>query len=489
MDPLGMTDSTGLGALRVSKNFELLRQAGVALGTGEAIAPPRPAAVPQPAMAIGTFDKKDPEWLRGLRILRKHWRLSALFAGILMGTVVIVTFSLRPVYEPVARIEVDPPGETFSLDGGNPGNDAAYLETQAQNLKSDTLALDVIHRLHLDSDPAVVGEGNKTRSSDPPDSSLAGALTPQQNAALRYFRRNLTVKRDTASRLISVSFASNDPKQAALITNTFVNAFINDTYQQRHDEIMKANEWLARQLDDIRSRMEESNRILADFQKTIGIADLDDNKSTFTEQLGQLNQQLTQAQTDRIQLEALLRSVQAGSPKALPDVRNNPVVQQLSTKIAELSGELSQSRAIYGPNHPNVKKLQDQINELQSQLNGQEAQILSSVRTSYSAARAREQLMDSEIKGTSKQLNEMARYNELKKQAQANSNLYDTLYAKVKEAGIAAASKSSNLRVVDEARVLDHPSRPNRQLNLIAGLMMALLGGVAVAFIREQFDK
>ena len=46
---------------------------------------------------------------------------------------------------------------------------------------------------------------------------------------------------------------------------------------------MKSSEWLARQLDDIRARMEESNRALVEFQKSIGVADVDGNKSTFTE--------------------------------------------------------------------------------------------------------------------------------------------------------------------------------------------------------------
>ena len=251
---------------------------------------------------------------------------------------------------------------------------------------------------------------------------------------------------------------------------------------------MKSSEWLARQLDDIRARMMESNRVLAEFQKSIGVADVDGNKSTFADQMTELNRQLTQAQADRIQLEALLKSVQAGSPDVLPEIRNNPVVQQLSTRLAELRAELSQAKVIYGTNHPNVKKLQNQVDELQSQLEAQKTAVLGSIRTSYSAARAREELMDSQIKGASSELSQMARYNDLKREAQANSELYNSLYARVKEAGIAAASKSSNLRVVDEAHVLDSPTRPNRTLAIFVGILAALLGGVGLAFLREQFD-
>jgi capsular exopolysaccharide synthesis family protein len=402
-----------------------------------------------------------------------------------MVTVMVVTFSMKPIYEPVARIEVDPPGEQFSLEGGSSGSDVEYLETQAQNLKSDQLAMDVIHRLHLDQDPAIVASNN----SDSKAGDLAVyQLSPGEYSALHSFRAHLNIKRDTASRLISVSFSSHDPKMAALVTNTVVAAFIDDTYRNQHDAIMKSSEWLARQLDDIRARMEESSRALAEFQKNIGVADIDADKSTFTEQMTELNRQLTQAQADRIQLEALLKSVQAGSPDVLPEIRNNPVVQQLSTKLAEQRAELSQAKVVYGTNHPNVKKLQSQVDELQSELETQKTAVLGSIRTSYSAARARENLMGSEIKGATGQLGQMGRYNDLKKEAQTNSALYNDLYSKVKEAGIAAASKSSNLRLVDEAHVLDAPTGPNRTLAILLGILASLVGGVGLAFLREQFD-
>ena len=459
------------------------------IGSGEALASRRrdtpPPAVLPIARPAQPQDKKGAEWLRFLDVLRKHWRISVLFAAVVMVTVIIVTFSMKPIFEPVARIEVDPPGEQFSLEGGASGSDSEYLETQAQNLKSDKLAMDVIRRLHLDQSAPMDASGDgRSKSRD----LAVYQLSPAEYSALHSFRANLNVKRDTASRLISVSFSSHDPKMAALVTNTVVDAFIDDTYQDQHDAIMKSSEWLARQLDDIRARMVESSRVLAQFQKSIGVADVDSNKSTFTEQMAELNRQLIVAQADRIQLEALLKSVQAGSPDVLPEIRNNPVVQQLSTKLAEARGELSQTKVIYGTNHPSVKKLQSEVDELQAQLEAQKTAVLGSIRTNYSAARARENLMDSQIKGASSELSQMAHYNDLKREAQANSELYNSLYARVKEASIAAASKSSNLRVVDEAHVLDSPTRPNHTQAIFLGILVALISGVGLAFLREQFD-
>src|SRR5207248_1369932 len=143
--------------------------------------------------------------------------------------------------------------------------------------------------------------------------------------------------------LISVSFGSHDPALAALVTNTVLETFIEQAFEDQNSSVMKSTQWLSKQLDDIRSRMEESNRVLADYQKAIGVADLEDNKNTFAEQLGELSRQLMQAQADRIQMQALLASVKRGSPDSLPEVRTNPVVQQLSERLAEVKTQLSQA--------------------------------------------------------------------------------------------------------------------------------------------------
>jgi succinoglycan biosynthesis transport protein ExoP len=478
----------------MSKNFELMRNVGVEVQSlpPTADVPLRIPVQGRELTATTAQESRDqtPEWMKAIFILRKHWRLSSIFAAVVLITVAAVTSSMKDVYEPTARMEVDPPGESFSLEGGTGGGDAEYFETQAQNLKSDRLAIDVIRKLRLDQNPDIVPDA-KVRAQNQfqpgPEADVLN-LTKAETAALGAFRGKLRVKRDTASRLISISFASHDPALAALITNSIINTFIEQSFEDQNRAVTKSTEWLSKQLDDIRQRMEESNRVLVEYQKTMGVADIGDGRSTFSEQLGDLDRQLTQAQGDRIQLQALLENVQRSSPDSLPEVRNNPVVQQLSEKLADVKAQLSQAMVVYGENHPTAKKMRSQRDELESQLRAQKLAILSSIHSSYAAAQAREKLMNSQVKGATEQLNRMERYNALKKEAQANSELYNSLLAKVKEAGIAATSRSSNLRVVDEARALTLPTRPNRFLNFAAGILVALLGGIAVALLREQMD-
>ena len=233
-------------------------------------------------------------------------------------------------------------------------------------------------------------------------------LTPQETNALGAFKGGFKVKRDTASRLILVSFASPDPQLAALVANTAVQSFIDQSFQSRHDAVMKSSEWLSRQLDDIRKKMDDSSEALTEFQRSIGVTDIDSNKSTYSEHMGELSRQQTMAQSERIQLQALLKNID--NPDSIPEVRTNTVVQQLSQKLAESRAALAQALVVYGSNHPTAKKMQSEVDELQSQLEIQKKAIVNSMRASYAAAQARESMMGAEMKGTSQELDKMAKY-------------------------------------------------------------------------------
>ncbi len=437
------------------------------------------------------------EWLRALRALQRHWRWSLAIAAALPLSVAITVFLLiKPVYEPTARIEAVPPGnELFSLDPAVRFDSTFYQETQAKSLQTDQLAIAVIRNLHLDHNPEFVevhsGVSRFLRRwfdfSRPARTDLNGEdleLTPAEREALKTFQRRLHVQRDTSSWLIDISFGAHDPKLAALVTNAIVEQFVENNYRTQHDAIVQGTAWLSHQLDDIRERMEQSSRALADFQKNTGIM-----ATAFDQKMLELNHQLTVAQGDRVQLEALLQKVSPENGSALPQAKSDIVVQEIERKLTSAQVELRQVLVTYGKNHPKVKELQAEIGELQEQLKQQQSTIFSNLKTAYAAAHTRENLLNSELKVASKELGKLVEYEALKREAQANEALYSALYMKIKEAGIAAESKPSNIRWLDRARVLDLPNRPRRMLDIALGMLAGILAGILVAFVREGLDS
>jgi capsular exopolysaccharide synthesis family protein len=421
-----------------------------------------------------------------LRILQRQWLLVVGCTGAVVGAVALATLLMKPTYEPWARLEVEPPGyEEFSLDVPQLGGDnAAYLQTQVQNLQSDELALAVVRKL-IRAPDSVPEPGQSATHSSTQDVTR---LTAGENAALTDFKRRLKVEHDPGSRVISVSVAAHDPEQAARTTNELVTLYAQHLADQRHEAIIESVDWLSQQLQDIRKRMDESNRTVVDFEKTNGFADIDQGRSTFGEMVADLNKQLTQAVADRIQLQSLVNRVRDANADVLPQQRDSSLIQQLTQKLAEVKADLAQARVIYGPNHPNVRRLESQAGELQAQLSQAKNAILDEVRTEYEAARARERIMSSRLNDATRRLSLLAQYNALKREAQANTDLYNTLFSKIKETEISAASKSSNVRVIERSRVLQKPTRPRLMLNLVLGFMAGPVLGIVLAFIREGLD-
>jgi capsular exopolysaccharide synthesis family protein len=71
----------------------------------------------------------------------------------------------------------------------------------------------------------------------------------------------------------------------------------------------------------------------------------------------------------------------------------------------------------------------------------------------------------------------------------ANRTLYEGLLQKLKEAGVAAGLRSSNVRIVDSARVPTSPAVPNITRNLAMSLLGGLLAGIILALLLEALDN
>jgi polysaccharide biosynthesis transport protein len=222
---------------------------------------------------------------------------------------------------------------------------------------------------------------------------------------------------------------------AAKVTNSVAQIFVDRTLQAKHDTIARSREWLESQLEGVRAKVEQLNSELAAFQKKTGVADTDEGKNTFGDLLTELNKQQTQIQSERIQLQSFVEKGQSGGLDSLPQVRESPVVQKLTQNLAEVRAQLAQDLVVYGVNHPNTRKLQNQADELERQLSQQRKEALEQLKTSYTVARAREKLMAGQKQQATRTIGEMAQYNILKKQAQAQAALYNSLLGRVEEAG------------------------------------------------------
>ena len=430
-----------------------------------------------------------------LVILRKHFWLIISFLLALTTVVAISTFRMQPVYEATTRIEIDRESTNFLPFAGNDPDGLYqdledYIETQSKILVSETLATQTIKSLNLDHDPRF---GGAPQNSGPLEVTAPkdGVLSPPP--ALGAFLGGLSVKRVPNSRLLDVTFATTDPKLAAAIVNAHVINFIEQNFRSRYEATTQTSNWLANQLDELKGKVEASEDARIKYERDNQIWTIDEKQDVTTQKLADLNRELTQAQSDRIGKEVVDELAEAGNYDAIPAVRESPVIQESLKRQGELSDQYTEALNQYGPKFPKVARLEAQLNEIEKVIENQKKSIGNQIEAEYRGSRQREHLLqqalDQQKNQASSMADKMVEYNILKREAEANKQLYDGLLQKLKEAGITAGLRSSNIRVVDPALMPTAPSRPNKSRNIFLAVLVGLIGGIGLALLREYLDN
>ena len=198
--------------------------------------------------------------------------------------ILALTFSTRR-YRSIGEIELQK-DYTSSLgiqtDSPDTPSDALevnmLIQTQAQILQSDSLALRVIEDLHLEQTPDyraspldwVLGYFQAKGSADPPDGSLENS-PHRRMRVLQIFHRKLTVKPVAGTRLIDVEYLSPDPQLAAAVVNHLLEGLIEKGFQARYDATMQASSWLSAQLGDLRTKTQELQAKVVKLQQESGV--------------------------------------------------------------------------------------------------------------------------------------------------------------------------------------------------------------------------
>ena len=163
---------------------------------------------------------------------------------------------------------------TDALDGN------ITIQTEASVLQSDTLALQVIKDLNLESTKDfqprfklvgwILGFLSPAGPSDPAHASLEDS-PKRRTHALLVFSKNLKVKPVSGTRLISVSYTSSDPKLAAAVVNHLIQALQDFSFQTRYIATSQASDWLGHQLTDLRKQSEDLQAKVVDLQRESGV--------------------------------------------------------------------------------------------------------------------------------------------------------------------------------------------------------------------------
>ena len=389
--------------------------------------------------------------------------------------------------------------------------DPVTVDTQTEILKSAGLARSVIRDLHLIGDPEFTGEkGGPAHTVIKAIFSIFGSARQHtelelDEAALKIFQSNLTIKRRPGTYIIEIYYVSLDARRAAAIANAVADAYIADLFETKYQATRRAAVWLQSRADELREQVAAAERAAVDYRTKNNIVDTGggDKKLMNQQQLTELTSALIQARAQTAEAKArmdrandIIRVEGAGATKVesetVTDSLHNEMITQLRQKYLDLAAHESEWSKLYGPQHLAVIRVRNRMEEISRSIDDELHRIAESYKSEYEIARSREEAAKkglSEIVSQSNTTSEaQITLHNLESNAQTYRNLYDNFLQRYTESVQQQSLPITEARIISPAVAPMKNSHPNVPLVLSISLAGGLMFAFGVSIFRDLSD-
>jgi polysaccharide biosynthesis transport protein len=443
------------------------------------------------------------DFYKHLRTILKYRLLilSMVFTAVL--TAIVITFLMTPIYRATSSIQID--RETVNVadvkdlqsEKDNSSND--FYQTKYELLASRALAERVVNTLGLADDAqfnvqskSLLGSVVGLLFSKPETTEAKVDIDERTRGAVGALVRGLTISPVRGSRIVKISFDHTNPAIAQKISNGYADAFIADNLARRYDATSYARKFLEERLQQLKVKLEDSEKQLVQYAEKNGIINLDDNKNLAITDLESVNAKLAEVHANRVKAETIWKQAQATGGFGLKEILDSKAIQDNQKLRTELAAQYQQKLAIYKPAFPEMIQLRNQIKELDRQVVTAVEAIKNSLKASYLSAKEEEDSLQEQLSGLKADVvtlrNSNINYTILKREADTNRTLYDGLLQRYKEIGISGAVGTNNISVVDTATQPRSPQSPNLFMNIALGTIAGLLLGIGLAYGFDYID-
>jgi uncharacterized protein involved in exopolysaccharide biosynthesis len=413
-----------------------------------------------------------------LRVVRKRWGIIASCLVLVVGVVGARTYVQQPIYRASARVIIERETQivNFQQTPSYEWDSGEFFNSQVQIIRSRPVLQRVIDSLNL-----------KERR---PEYGLIQDPTGLLQAAV-----SVDPLRNT--RLVQIGVEDPDPKLAAEMANALASSYQTQNLELKLAAARDALTWLSNQVRDLKSKVNESELALQQYREQAGLVSVEEKQNLTVKKLAEFNSAYIEAKARRLEMETRLAELRraAQRPELLessPMVVNNTLIQKLKGQLVELEVQRSKLLKTYKEKHPEVIKVQTQIDEIARRVKEEVDKLAFSMDSEYNVLKAREAAMlqatdqyRSEAQTLSKK---EIQYGILKREADSNQQLYDVLLKKLKETSLTQGLDTNNVRIVEPAVAPKLPVRPQKTRNLTMAAVLGLGLGLVAAFVLEHLD-
>lgn len=428
---------------------------------------------------------------RLLGLLQRQLRLILIVLALGVGITALVVFSLTPVYQASALVEVtsrdrnllDPSGD-FDIGA----SDMARVASELEIMRSDAMMLRVIDKEALTSD-AEFGPRLGTIDRLLSFLQIRQPTLPGGEAALRRVLQNLKraagVSQVGLSTIVSMSIRSTDRNRAAEIANTWAQAYIDAQVTAKIDSTLNARNVLQARLGQARASMVAAEQSLDTYiddnvDRIVGetgrsdVADLSGNLHSLIAERSVLSTKFNQA-------EASLRDK---NWELLTNTLQSDALRELQRQRSAAVESLAKAAA--GPTVDLRAELASIEERLGRVADGEVADLRRAVTDNQSKETDLRQRLRTAVLSSSLPADMLGEIFEMQQSAELGRQQYQTLLSRTQDLDAQATLQIADSRIISPALAPEQAAFPSTMLSLVGAMIGSLAFGVGLAFLREN---
>lgn len=421
---------------------------------------------------------------------RSRWTLLISIIISLLAAIVYIT-KATPIYSSTSRIYVEQSGPKIitEMEEGVMTQSKNYLYTQAELLKSTPILSAVLD----------VAGIRQMRTFDDVDNPLI------------FLKKSLDVSVGRKDDIISVSFDSPDSIEAAKIVNEVVDSYITYNATRKRNTSSEVLKILQTEKDKRGTELAEKLKLMMEFKKENEALAFESSRGNIViERLARLSSVLTEAQLATIESKSIFESIKemVSDPAKLSQFIETQQAKgifdsiesekaSLKLSLEQLELRLSDRLRQVKRGHPAVKSLENDIAKLKEQISKVDQDFamaqLAIAEQQYNSAKEKEEQISiyyEKQRQIALDLNEqLAQYTLLESDWEQTKKLCDILDDRIKELNVTEDIGALNISILEVARPADKPSEPQKGRYMAIALIMGVMSGGGIAFLRCYLDQ
>ncbi|SMO52760.1 GumC family protein [Gracilimonas mengyeensis] len=469
-------------------------------------------------------------------LLRNKWTL-ILFVGVFSVLAAILAISQIPIYKSDGTLFISESKNRYSYAGSDLSNlltttygigVGSTIANELQIIKSRTLSEDVADSLMSKELSEAGFKYPVLWRAYPEDSTTTSIDTVAQR-----IRDNLSaVQVDQETDIVRIGFESPLPEEAAFVTNLVMDTYSQLSTEQNRAMATSALSFLRGERENIEDQLEQTENELEQFMDESMLIATDAQTQQLINTITTLE---TKKQEIRVQYVAVNSAIETYESQldeikpGLADQFSESVTPRLTNfqfALAELETEklllLANNPELEdNPDHPELKKIDQQINRVQSQIRSIAENLIDSksslalsflgsetgnigqkiidinekliqLRVERSQYETQIEALDERIASFNERFEELPEdiieLARLKRDVKINEELYLLVSNQFAEMNLWERTQFGLGRPLDYAVVPKNPIKPQKKLWVLIGFLLGGILGAGFIFIREALD-